>query len=106
MNTTFCQSAQIIITSVITHFCIFRPSSSGEVSCDFLAEQMFSCLKCGQETKLGRSFVDNHLRRHRLSLQEYLDTFDTPDNQSRLATVRQWVQQEEYLNKISGEFLS
>ena len=75
------------------------------MSCDFLAEQMFSCLKCGQETKLGRSFVDNHLRRHRLNLQEYLDTFDTPDNQSRLATVRQWVQQEEYLNKISGEFL-
>ena len=64
---------------------------------------MFRCLKCGQETKLARNFVVNHLRKHRLGLQEYLDKFDTPENQSRLASVRLWVQKEEYLSKISGE---
>ena len=64
---------------------------------------MFLCLKCSQETKLSRNFVVNHLRKHRLSLQEYLDRFDTPANQTKLASVRLWVQKEEYLSKISGE---
>ena len=80
----------------------FRPSGSAEASSDYQTEQMFLCLKCRQETKLARNFVVNHLRKHRLSLQEYLDKFDTPDNQSRLASVRLWVQKEEYLSKISG----
>ena len=80
----------------------FRPSGSGEASSDYQTEQMFRCLKCSQETKLARNFVVNHLRKHRLSLQEYLDKFDTPENQSKLASVRLWVQKEEYLNKISG----
>ena len=38
---------------------------------------------------------------YRLSLQDYLDKFDTPDNRERLVNVRLWVQNTEYLNKIS-----
>ena len=79
----------------------FRASTS---SSDFLTEQ-FSCIQCGQETKLSRSLVVNHLRRHRLGLQEYLDKFDTPANQARLGRVRLWVQKEEYLSRISGQDL-
>ena len=84
----------------------FRASTASEVGSEFLAEQVFHCLKCGQETKLTRSAVVNHLRRHRLSLQEYLDRFDTPTNQTRLGKVRLWVQEEEYLSRISGQRFS
>ena len=38
---------------------------------------------------------------YRLSLQDYLDKFDTPENRERLVNVRLWVQNTEYLNKIS-----
>ena len=37
----------------------------------------------------------------RLSLQDYLDKFDSPENRERLVNVRLWVQNTEYLNKIS-----
>ena len=37
----------------------------------------------------------------RLSLQDYLDKYDTPENRENLVNVRLWVQNTEYLNKIS-----
>ena len=36
-----------------------------------------------------------------MSLQDYLDKFDTPENREKLVNVRLWVQNTEYLNKIS-----
>ena len=81
-------------------------------------EPQFHCLKCDQKVKHSRPSVQNHLRKHRLSLQEYLDRynsflkkheftdqsvlwrFDSAENLERLHRVRQWVQSEEYLTRI------
>eukprot|EP00090_Calanus_glacialis_P007449 TRINITY_DN15878_c0_g1_i2.p1 TRINITY_DN15878_c0_g1~~TRINITY_DN15878_c0_g1_i2.p1 ORF type:complete len:603 (-),score=178.26 TRINITY_DN15878_c0_g1_i2:5-1813(-) len=75
-----------------------RPEGSSD---DFSWETNFQCLKCSQEVKFSRNFVKNHLRKHRLSFQEYLDKYDSEENKDKLSRVRQWVQNEEYLNKIS-----
>jgi len=68
---------------------------------DYSWETNFQCLKCSQEVKFSRNFVKNHLRKHRLNFQEYLDKYDIPENKEKLHRVRQWVQNEEYLTKIS-----
>ena len=39
----------------------------------------------------------------RLNLQEYLDKYDIPENKDKLVNIRLWVQNLEYLNKISGK---
>ena len=74
------------------------------MSPEFSAENNFICLKCDSHVKLSRNFVENHLRKHRLSLQEYLDKYDVPENKERLVNVRLWVQNSEYLSRISGEW--
>ena len=40
--------------------------SDSVVSPEFSAEANFVCLKCSAETKLSRTFAENHLRKHRL----------------------------------------
>ena len=75
------------------------------MSPEFSAENNFICLKCDSHVKLSRNFVENHLRKHRLSLQEYLDKYDVPENKERLINVRLWVQNSEYLSRISGEWI-
>ena len=40
--------------------------SDSVVSPEFSAETNFVCLKCSAETKLSRTFAENHLRKHRL----------------------------------------
>ena len=40
--------------------------SDSVVSPEFSAESNFVCLKCSAETKLSRTFAENHLRKHRL----------------------------------------
>ena len=77
--------------------------SRGDGSLLYSPEPMFSCLKCSDSVKISRSLVENHLRRHRLSLHEYLDKYDTPDNAEKLTNVRMWIQNEDYMFKISGE---
>ena len=67
-----------------------------------ISDQMFTCLKCSDNIKLSRSMVQNHLRKHRLSLQEYLDKYDLPENRDMLVNIRLWVQNQDYMLQLSG----
>ena len=45
--------------------------SDSVVSPEFSAESNFVCLKCSAETKLSRTFAENHLRKHRLVIGRF-----------------------------------
>merc|ERR1719245_2000404 len=65
------------------------------------SDQKFTCLKCSDNIKLSRSLVQNHLRKHRLSLQDYLDKYDLSENRDMLVNIRLWVQNQDYMLQLT-----
>merc|ERR1711915_619100 len=60
-------------------------SPSGSIS-----DSMFECLKCGTKIMQTRELVLNHLKRHKLTLEKYIDTFAGEQNLDKISTIIEW----------------
>jgi len=60
-------------------------SPSGSIS-----DSMFECLKCGTKIMQTRELVLNHLKRHKLTLEKYIDTFAGEQNLDKISTITEW----------------
>jgi len=55
-----------------------------------IAESMFECLKCGTKIMQTKDLVLNHLKRHKLTLDQYIDTYSDDGNPEKISALLIW----------------
>merc|ERR1711892_374627 len=53
-------------------------------------ESLFECLKCGTKIMQTQELVTNHLKRHKYTLDEYIDTYSTESNSDNFSAIILW----------------
>eukprot|EP00092_Neocalanus_flemingeri_P013914 GFUD01015009.1.p1 GENE.GFUD01015009.1~~GFUD01015009.1.p1 ORF type:complete len:1844 (+),score=612.96 GFUD01015009.1:251-5782(+) len=55
-----------------------------------IAETMFECLKCGTKIMQTQELVLNHLKRHKFSLEDYIDNYSEEGNSDKFSAIMIW----------------
>jgi len=55
-----------------------------------ISESMFECLKCGTKIMQTQELVLNHLKRHKFTLEEYIDTYSEEGNSEKFSAIMIW----------------
>eukprot|EP00091_Calanus_sinicus_P024833 TRINITY_DN9121_c0_g1_i1.p1 TRINITY_DN9121_c0_g1~~TRINITY_DN9121_c0_g1_i1.p1 ORF type:complete len:239 (-),score=62.10 TRINITY_DN9121_c0_g1_i1:17-733(-) len=66
-------------------------SRSGSLSpTGSIAESMFECLKCGTKIMQTKELVTNHLKRHKFTIDEYIDNYSEEGNSDKFSAIVLW----------------